>query len=207
MKTIKFLILPVAAAVLAGCSAFGGKDKFDCPNTEVGATCISARQVYEATHVSDRVQPGFKDGKPIEPKGDDTSPQALRLAALDGNGGVTYRPPLPEVDTPLPVRMPAKIMRIRVFPWEDNGRDLNTGGYVYTEIEGRSWTIGEEQVSRVQGNVISPLATNTRNVQGNANPLVVAPQSGSTRQSTQSAPSQTRQMPSLPGAVPPANAK
>ena len=158
MKNIR-LFLSFVPVLIAGCSAFGGKDSFDCPNMQEGAACISAREVYAQTHVADTVKPGWKDGKPISRK-DDSKKSDTEVAS---NGLNDRKPPLPEIDTPLPIRTPAKVMRIRVFPWEDNSKDLNTGGYVYTEVEGRTWNIGEEQVSRIQANVISPLSTNTLN--------------------------------------------
>ncbi len=173
IKTTSILSV-LSVSILAGCSGYGGKDHFECPNTNEGAACISARQIYAKTHVSDRVQPAFKDGKPIDKQED----AAVQVAS---NGLNAYRPPLPEVDTPLPIRTPPKVMRIRVFPWEDNSRDLNTGGYVYTEVEGRQWTIGEEQVSRIQANVITPLAMPTRttpNSSVNSSPLAMSASSG-----------------------------
>lgn len=153
-------LLPVAyLALLIGCSSLGS-DKFQCPAQTGGSTCMSARQVYSATHVADRVAPNYKDGKPIEPSSSGTPAQAAAAEARPASQSAApeYRPPLPEVDAPLPVRVPAKIMRVRIFPWEDSLRDLNAGSFVFTEIEGRTWTLGEEQVARVQGNVVQPLA-------------------------------------------------
>ncbi len=160
----------VTVVVLGGCSAFGN-DTFHCPANVDGATCMSAREVYGATHVADRVSPNYKDGKPIGPHAAVTQSQAsgrgladYQTAAQASSDSPTpavvdkYRPPLPEVDVPLPVRVPAKVMRIRIFPWEDNARDLNAGSVVFTEVEGRTWTLGEEQTSRVQANVIDPLS-------------------------------------------------
>lgn len=183
---IQAILSLVSVAVLAGCSGYGGKDHFECPNMNEGAACMSARQIYSQTHVSDKVQPGYKDGKKIEKQGD----EAVQVAS---NGLNAYRPPLPEVDVPLPIRTPPKVMRIRVFPWEDNSRDLNTGGYVYTEVEGRQWTIGEEQVSRIQANVITPLAMPTRsaaNLSQNGSPLAM-PTSQSSLIPAQSQPRQS----------------
>jgi conjugal transfer pilus assembly protein TraV len=145
---------------LAGCSVWGG-NTFQCPGNSVdGATCMSARQLYEATHVTDNVAPNFRDGKPIDPSEKQMSAQGTTAVANAGTQSLlnTYLPPLPDADSPLPVRTPAKVMRIRIFPWEDNQRDLNTGGFVFTEVEGRAWTLGDDQVSRVQPNVITPLA-------------------------------------------------
>jgi len=167
---IRRLLLSSIAVVLAGCSAFGN-DQFQCPANVEGATCMSAREVYSATHVSDRVAPNYKDGKRISQADGAAAAASSEYVGSDyqssgttAGAGVApavvdkYRPPLPEVDVPLPVRVPAKVMRIRIFPWEDNARDLNAGSVVFTEVEGRTWTLGEEQTSRVQPNVINPLA-------------------------------------------------
>lgn len=159
------LLALLSVVVLAGCSAFGG-ETFQCPAQMDGSTCMSAREVYGQTHVADRVAPNYKDGKPIKPTHDPSAGAALRADGATGMDarGVSvaarddYRPPLPEVDMPLPVRVPAKVMRIRIFPWEDSARDLNAGSVVFTEVEGRMWTLGEDQVSRVQANVTNPLA-------------------------------------------------
>lgn len=158
---LRFITSASLVALLTGCSVWGG-NTFQCPATNVdGATCMSARQVYEATHTTDRVAPNFKDGKPIEPADRQAAASTTMVAAASpGTQNVlnTYLPPLPDADAPLPVRTPAKVMRIRIFPWEDSQRDLNTGGFVFTEVEGRQWTLGDDQVSRVQANVITPLA-------------------------------------------------
>lgn len=158
------LIASASLTVLvSGCSVWGG-NSFQCPATNVdGATCMSARQVYEATHTTDRVAPNFKDGRPIDATdrqaGAGASGTTVAAASPSTQNLLnTYLPPLPDADAPLPVRTPAKVMRIRIFPWEDSQKDLNTGGFVFTEVEGRQWTLGDDQVSRVQANVITPLA-------------------------------------------------
>ena len=154
----------VASAIVGGCGSFNS-EQFQCPATEEGATCMSARQIYGATHVADRVAPNYRDGKPITDKqathaigsGDaelqpaDANPKIQQRALVASpQQSDSYRPPVPDVDTPLPVRSPPQILRIRIFPWEDNARDLNAGTVVFTEVEGRTWTLGEEQVARVQ---------------------------------------------------------
>lgn len=172
-------LLAVAALVLAGCNTLG-QSKFDCPKNTEGAACLSAREIYERTHVADRVGATYKQGKEVQPdEAQPTNAAGTQVAVASARS--SYRPPLPEVDTPLPVRTPAKVMRIRVFPWEDNSRDLHTGGYVYTEVEGRTWTIGEDQVSRVQANVISPLVPPSRATGAtNLSPLNVTATQGPT---------------------------
>lgn len=137
---------------------------------------MSARQVYSATHVADRVSPNYKDGKPIHPSAAATPSQgAVSVAAAAQASSNEYRPPLPEVHSPLPVRVPAKVMRVQIFPWEDSQRDLNAGSLVFTEIEGRTWTLGEEQVAKVQGNVLQPLAAPRSSALSQGNSTFVAP--------------------------------
>lgn len=177
MKLLR-IILPLAGATLvAGCNTLG-QSTFECPLTEKGAACLSARQIYEKTHVADRVQPNFVDGKPITPESAPTAQAqgaaAQGAAAQPPSGVAGGRPPLPEIDSPLPVRTPAQVMRIRVFPWEDSTGDLQTGGFVFTEIRGRTWTIGEDQIARIQANVISPLTAPARMSGPSVNPVTSA---------------------------------
>ena len=187
----------VASAIVGGCGSFNS-EQFQCPATEEGATCMSARQIYGATHVADRVAPNYRDGKPITDKqathaigsGDaelqpaDANPKIQQRALVASpQQSDSYRPPVPDVDTPLPVRSPPQILRIRIFPWEDNARDLNAGTVVFTEVEGRTWTLGEEQVARVQASVTNPLAapprsSTTTTTQGSTSKLLVPLSSG-----------------------------
>ena len=41
-----------------------------------------------------------------------------------------------------PFRVPAKVMRIYISPWEDEQGDLHMGGYVFSEIAPRKWSVG-----------------------------------------------------------------
>ena len=42
----------------------------------------------------------------------------------------------------VPLRSPARVMRIWIAPWEDSRGDLHAPGYLYTEIEPRRWALG-----------------------------------------------------------------
>jgi conjugal transfer pilus assembly protein TraV len=67
-------------------------------------------------------------------------------------------------EDPLARRLPAKVMRIWIAPWEDSRGDLHAPGYLYTEIEPRRWTVGaspeQESVS-----LIRPLQIERREAQ------------------------------------------
>lgn len=41
-----------------------------------------------------------------------------------------------------PFRVPAQVMRIYISPWEDEKGDLHMGGFVFSEISARKWSVG-----------------------------------------------------------------
>ncbi len=50
---------------------------------------------------------------------------------------------LPRPDGPVPIRLPAQVLRVWIAPWEDAHGDLHAPGYVYTEVVPRRWSLGE----------------------------------------------------------------
>ena len=52
-------------------------------------------------------------------------------------------PVLPRPDGPVPIRLPAQVLRVWIAPWEDAHGDLHAPGYVYTEVVPRRWSFGE----------------------------------------------------------------
>jgi hypothetical protein len=67
-------------------------------------------------------------------------------------------------EDPLARRLPAKVMRIWIAPWEDSRGDLHAPGYLYTKIEPRRWTIGgPAEAERVT--LIRPLQIERRDTQ------------------------------------------
>jgi conjugal transfer pilus assembly protein TraV len=73
---------------------------------------------------------------------DASAPKVIRAAYTPTTPAATY-PTLPEVEvnSAEPYRVPAKIMRIYVHPWEDEAGDLHMGGLMFTEIEPRRWSV------------------------------------------------------------------
>ena len=61
----------------------------------------------------------------------------------------------------VPLRSPARVMRIWIAPWEDSRGDLHAPGYLYTEIDPRRWTL-EDRADRAP--VIRPLQIERRAV-------------------------------------------
>ena len=70
------------------------------------------------------------------------SPSPTDKSKLSTSRAVATGPVLPRPEGPVPIRVPAQVMRIWIAPWEDTRGDLHAPGYVYTEIEPRRWTLG-----------------------------------------------------------------
>ena len=64
------------------------------------------------------------------------------VSANKGTGRLSTDANLPRAEDPMALRIPARVMRIWIAPWEDSRGDLHAPGYVYTEIESRRWTLG-----------------------------------------------------------------
>lgn len=56
---------------------------------------------------------------------------------------------------PVPVRTPAKVMRVWIAPWQDKNENLKVSSYVFSEIEERKWLYDMRGVARDQS--IQPL--------------------------------------------------
>ena len=56
-------------------------------------------------------------------------------------------PVLPRPEGPVPIRLPAQVLRVWFAPWEDAHGDLHAPGYVYTEVVPRRWSLGEPAAS------------------------------------------------------------
>ena len=50
-----------------------------------------------------------------------------------------------------PFREPAKVMRIYISPWEDEQGDLHMGGFVFSEIAARKWSVGNRAAAPGDG--------------------------------------------------------
>ncbi|MEM3793361.1 MAG: TraV family lipoprotein [Candidatus Bathyarchaeia archaeon] len=112
----RLLSLLSVCAVLWGCGA-----KFTCPAPRGGITCTPVSTVYE------RYRSGELDtGKVEERKEEESVVRSLRYESM------------------VPVRVPPRIVRIWVAPFEDEDGDLNQGGYIYTEISPGKWSFGEK---------------------------------------------------------------
>jgi conjugal transfer pilus assembly protein TraV len=150
---------------LSGCAAYGNK-QYGCSGLPEGVRCTSTSDLYEATHsgqiptrtdvasinTNDRDH-SISASLSKNPKG--TSPDNKIVADPVIDTFVT--PNLP--DRPVPIRTPAKVMRIWVSTWEDAETGaLIAPGYIYTEIEPRRWVIGKpESAASQQNRLFKPL--------------------------------------------------
>jgi hypothetical protein len=62
-------------------------------------------------------------------------------SAIEGTRVVSTVPALGRAEDPAALRVPARVMRIWIAPWEDSRGDLHAPGYLYTEIEPRRWAL------------------------------------------------------------------
>ncbi len=145
ISTILLLLLQ------SGCASFGiGESEFACPGRPAGVRCMSASEVYAATADSDQVA-----ATADKALGDDPDIEDLKSGASTENSNPQtakhnhphniLNPLIPAFDKPVPVRTPAKIMRIWIASWEDINDVLHIGGYHFKEIEARRWVIGEPE--------------------------------------------------------------
>ena len=84
-------------------------------------------------------------------------------AAIKGTRVVSTGAGLSRPEDPLALRVPARVMRIWIAPWEDSRGDLHAPGYLYTEIEPRRWTLGAK-AERKRETLVRPLQIERRNV-------------------------------------------
>jgi conjugal transfer pilus assembly protein TraV len=122
------LIAILLVVLLTGCASGlnpAGSGEFACPGMP-GVMCKTPGQVYKMTE-GDRLDPSAL--APIIPKtvlGKRSNPVAQ----------------INDANTPMPIREPAKVMRVWIAPFTDKNNDLNWPSYVYTEIEARKWSFG-----------------------------------------------------------------
>ena len=83
-----------------------------------------------------------RPGEPAAAARSETDAEAHEAPAIAGTRVVATGPVLPRPEGPVPLRVPAQVMRVWIAPWEDSRGDLHAPGYLYTEIEPRRWTLG-----------------------------------------------------------------
>lgn len=127
-----------SVAILSGCAT----THYQCP-TPTGVACMSATEVYHLTDAPGKA-------------GTDAATGALTKDG-HGHGGKVSAPqgavatassdritPLPKPGDVIPIREPSRVMRIWIGPWQDTSGNLVMATRIYTEIEPKRWSIGED---------------------------------------------------------------
>ena len=152
MNNIQKLLFVIAIPIAAtGCSSLGmGESKFTCPGGDDGliTKCMDVTEIYELTNESDYREKTHGMKTPVITESETTQYPVV---------GVLPEP----VRQVIPLRTPSKVMRIYISPWESKSGDLNVPGYVYTEIEGRRWMIGQRPVKNINSKVYKPKKTDS----------------------------------------------
>ncbi|MGP1715695.1 MAG: type IV conjugative transfer system lipoprotein TraV [Methylophilus sp.] len=166
MKRLSIYACLIAlTGITSGCALFdSGNSKFACPNNTEGVRCYSAKQVYGLTNNSSHITATSQEemNKNIEAVNAGKAPNEEAHAQEDEYEGQAVM--LPEADRPLPVRMNAKVIRVKVFPYEDERGVFHAGDYLYAEVQGRKWTLTPEQTSKTTAaanKVLTPLQAST----------------------------------------------
>jgi len=107
-----------------------------------GVQCESVGAVYEKEILGEGSSHGGETPKGAETKGSESQ-------AADPGDGLLKK--LSYAEDP-PLRIPPKVIRIWIAPWEDSDGDLHQPEYVYSEITDKRgrWIFGEKQVSGPQ---------------------------------------------------------
>ena len=88
-------------------------------------------------------------------------------SAIAGTRVVSAGAALPRPEDPAALRVPARVMRIWIAPWEDSRGDLHAPGYLYTEIEPRRWALGAPAEAE-RATLVRPLQIERRDAPTNA---------------------------------------
>jgi hypothetical protein len=75
-------------------------------------------------------------------------PRPAGASALEGTRVVAAGSVRAPAAGAVPLRTPARVMRIWIAPWEDSRGDLHAPGYLYTEIDPRRWALEEGDDNR-----------------------------------------------------------
>jgi conjugal transfer pilus assembly protein TraV len=147
MSKLNMMLLPALALCLSGCSVtgLGGKSSFSCGAPE-GSSCKSLDAVY------DQAVSGNATNK-LSPKNDTASIEEATPAP---------RPRIVHegIQSGMPVRSEAVVMRICLFPWQDSDNVLHDISYQYVTVNSGNWLIDHNR-AKVRASVFTPLALQT----------------------------------------------
>lgn len=143
VKPIHTLAILGVVLLQAGCAT----SKFACPAKQ-GVPCMSVSEVYERTEFSSSIELESAHG-PVANSAGQLVPHAPAAAStLTSTVHVEEGSLVLDESTtgPAPVTdallTGARVIRVWVAPWEDRRGDLHLPGYVFAEVQGRRWRVG-----------------------------------------------------------------
>ena len=146
----------IACAVVSGCASMagvGGTSEYSCKAPE-GVKCDSVSGTYYNS---------VENNLPSQRQGGRATPQEAaptRMEALAGKriASASYVTPAsatsatgsgvalpPAAYTSMPLRSPARVLRLWVKPWEDADGDLMDQLYVYVPVDNGRWLVDHTQ--------------------------------------------------------------
>lgn len=158
MKRLLALVVIVASvpAILSGCaqavSAYGGESTFSCAaKFEEGMPCDSISGTA-LNYSTGNLKWQQKDGGPSRPSDIAAVMQATTMqpavVGLPGPGVSSGTPverlsprQMPTLASGMPLRIPERVLRIWVAPYEDEEGALNDQKYVYLTVNRGSWQL------------------------------------------------------------------
>ena len=149
----------LAVSVSVGCTV--GEKKFACPGRPAGVHCMTTSQIYDATQNTDTVPPtadkalgddprALNDRSAANPKGKakSSAPAADSAAPVNGAAAIQVpNVPYPMVEKPVPVRVPARVMRVWIAPWSDSHDRLHGGEDAFVNVAEGRWIFGQSSMS------------------------------------------------------------
>ncbi|MBK5966710.1 hypothetical protein CCR95_22185 [Thiocystis minor] len=158
-----------AVGITAGCGSMAvGERHFGCQGHPSDPLCLPTSRVYELTNGTEAIHQSEVDAARktgAAPQVRDASDEPLFGYGTPRSSAPAFRPRehavtpsitddthistlgetedllLPRSRDPIPLRMPAQVMRIWFAPWEDRQSDLHASGYVFTDITPKTWTM------------------------------------------------------------------
>jgi conjugal transfer pilus assembly protein TraV len=128
--------------LITGCAP-----RYACKEKIPGAKCISLSETYTQEVLGERPEDD-KTKKSIKQAGNLNfeNHKKPNVALVVENHSKT-KPAIGDIsdhEDKIPILKPPRIARIWISPWIDSNGDLLMESFIYTEIEGKKWVIGDE---------------------------------------------------------------
>ena len=139
-KQVSVMGIAIAVMSLTGCGSImntADHDTFACPGMPAGVTCKTPAAVYKSSNGN--IAPTDFD-TPYGQYADSKTQKIIPVPVAQGTFQVAGTPAVP-----MPIREPAKIMRIWISPWIDKNDNWNSGSYQFAEIVQRKWSFGKPE--------------------------------------------------------------